>query len=104
MNHLRQQFPVWGTIVDVDCYSQFVSDADLNETMKKITDFCELVDENFSTYKDESWVTRLRRGKVAIENCTSFFTSLINNTHVLCAIYICGPRTKRNDGLIANVS
>jgi thiamine biosynthesis lipoprotein len=69
MNHLRQQFPVWGTIVDVECYSQFVSDADLFAAMKEISDFCQLVDENFSTYKDGSWVTRLRQGKVVIENC-----------------------------------
>jgi len=69
MNHLRQQFPVWGTIVDVDCYSQFVSDADLNLVMKEITDFCEQVDKDFSTYKEDSWVTRLRRGSVAIEDC-----------------------------------
>ena len=69
MNQLRRQFPVWGTIVDVDCYSQFVSDADLNEAMKQITDFCEAVDRDFSTYKDGSWVSRLRRGDVAIEDC-----------------------------------
>lgn len=69
MNHLRRQFPVWGTIVDVDCYSQFVSDADLNLAMKQITDFCEAVDRDFSTYKTDSWITRLRQGAVAIENC-----------------------------------
>jgi thiamine biosynthesis lipoprotein len=69
MNQLRRQFPVWGTIVDVDCYSQFVSDADLNEAMKQITDFCEAVDRDFSTYKEDSWVTRLRLGKVVIEDC-----------------------------------
>ena len=69
MNQLRRQFPVWGTIVDVDCYSQFVSDADLNEAMKQITDFCEAVDRDFSTYKEGSWVSRLRRGDVAIEDC-----------------------------------
>jgi thiamine biosynthesis lipoprotein len=55
--------------VDVDCYSQFVSDADLNEAMKQIIDFCEKVDEDFSTYKVGSWISRLRRSKVAIENC-----------------------------------
>ena len=69
MNQLRRQFPVWGTIVDVDCYSQFVSDADLNEAMKQVTDFCEAVDRDFSTYKEDSWVTRLRLDKVAIEDC-----------------------------------
>ena len=69
MNHLREQIAVWGTVVDVDCYSQFVSDADLNLAMKQITDFCEDVDRDFSTYKEDSWVTRLRLGKVAIEDC-----------------------------------
>jgi thiamine biosynthesis lipoprotein len=69
VNHLREQIAVWGTIVDVDCYSQFVSDADLNLAMKQITDFCEAVDRDFSTYKEDSWITRLRLGKVAIEDC-----------------------------------
>jgi thiamine biosynthesis lipoprotein len=69
VNHLREQIAVWGTVVDVDCYSQFVSDADLNLAMKQITEFCEAVDRDFSTYKEDSWVTRLRLGKVAIEDC-----------------------------------
>ena len=71
MNNFREQFAVWGTIVDVDTYSQFVSDADLTLAMKQVIDFCEKVDEDFSTYKDKSWVSRLRRGEVAIENCPS---------------------------------
>ena len=69
MNHLREQIAVWGTVVDVDCYSQFVSDADLNLAMKQITEFCQAVDRDFSTYKEDSWITRLRLGKVAIEDC-----------------------------------
>ena len=69
MNHFREQFAVWGTIVDVDTYSQFVSDADLTLAMKHVIDFCEKVDEDFSTYNDKSWVSRLRRGEIAIENC-----------------------------------
>ena len=69
MNHLRRQFPVWGTIVDVDCFGKDVSGAELDRAMEKVIEFCEDVDRDFSTYKDESWVTQLRRGKVAIENC-----------------------------------
>ena len=69
MNHLRTQFPVWGTIVDVDCYSQSVGGADLDRAMQTVKDFCRGVDEDFSTYIDSSWVTRLRRGKVLIEDC-----------------------------------
>ena len=69
MNHLRRQFPVWGPIVDVDCYSQSVGGADLDRAMDSVVAFCENVDRDFSTYKDGSWVTRLRRGVVAIQDC-----------------------------------
>ena len=63
------QFPVWGTIVDVDMASSDVSQYDLNAAMQTVKDFCHGVDEDFSTYIDSSWVTRLRRGKVEIADC-----------------------------------
>jgi len=69
MNQLRKQFPVWGTIVDVDCSSAVVSAAELDRAMESVIKFCEDVDRDFSTYKDGSWVSRLRRGEVAIEEC-----------------------------------
>jgi thiamine biosynthesis lipoprotein len=69
MNHLRRQFAVWGTIVDVDCYSQSVGGAELDRAMESVNEFCENVDRDFSTYKEESWVTRLRRGKAGIADC-----------------------------------
>jgi hypothetical protein len=69
VNHLRKQFPVWGTIVDVDCYSQSVGGADLDRAMETVIEFCENGDRDFSTYKDGSWVSRLRRGEVAIGDC-----------------------------------
>jgi thiamine biosynthesis lipoprotein len=69
VNHLRKQFPVWGTIVDVDCYSTSVVGADLDRAMDSVIKFCEDVDRDFSTYKDGSWVSRLRRGQVSISDC-----------------------------------
>jgi FAD:protein FMN transferase len=69
MNHLRKQFPVWGTVVDVDCYSQSVGGADLDRAMDSVVAFCEDVDRDFSTYKDGSWVSWLRAGKVGIVDC-----------------------------------
>jgi thiamine biosynthesis lipoprotein len=64
MNQLRKQFPVWGTIVDVDCSSAVVSVAELDRAMESVIKFCEDVDRVFSTYKSGSWVSRLRRGEV----------------------------------------
>ena len=69
MNHLRQQFPVWGTIVDVDIASSVVSEDALNEAMKQVIDFCTQVDSDFSTYIDTSWVTRLRTNQIEITSC-----------------------------------
>ncbi|CAB5120741.1 MAG: hypothetical protein F2954_05420 [Actinobacteria bacterium] len=69
MNHVRRQFPVWGTVIDIDIASDIASQADLNAGLEKVIDFCGTVDQDFSTYIDSSWVTRLRRGKVGIEEC-----------------------------------
>jgi thiamine biosynthesis lipoprotein len=69
MNQLRRQFPVWGTIVDADCSGANVSAAELDRAMDSVIAFCEGVDRDFSTYKNDSWVSRLRRGEVAIEQC-----------------------------------
>ena len=69
MNHLRQQFPVWGTIVDVDIASSLVSEDGLNQGMQQVLDFCNEVDSDFSTYIDTSWVTRLRTNQIEITSC-----------------------------------
>ena len=69
MNHLRKQFPVWGTIVDVDIASSVVSEDGLNQGMQQVIDFCTQVDSDFSTYIDTSWVTRLRTNQIEISLC-----------------------------------
>ena len=69
MNHLRRQFDVWGTVVDVDIASVIISEAELDSAMEKVIDFCRDVDRDFSTYKTDSWVSRLRGGEVAIDDC-----------------------------------
>ena len=69
MNHVRTQFPVWGTVIDIDSASMIVSETELNVAIQKVIEFCHEVDNDFSTYIDSSWVTRLRRGEVAIDDC-----------------------------------
>ena len=69
MNHLRKQFTVWGTIVDVDIASSVVSEDGLNLGMQQVIDFCKQVDTDFSTYIDASWVSRLRTNQVEIFSC-----------------------------------
>jgi len=69
MNHLRSQFPVWGTVVDVNIASNTVGADQLNVAMQTVQEFCRGVDEDFSTYIESSWVTRLRNQKVEIADC-----------------------------------
>ena len=69
MNHVRRQFPVWGTVIDIDIASVIVSEDELHAVVGKVIEFCHEVDNDFSTYIDSSWVTRLRRGEVAIDDC-----------------------------------
>ena len=69
MNHLRKQFPVWGTIVDVDIASSVVSEDGLNQGMQQVIDFCTQVDSNFSTYIETSWISRLRTNQIEISSC-----------------------------------
>ena len=69
MNHIRKQFPVWGTIVDVDIASSVVSEELLNQGMQQVIDFCKQVDSDFSTYIDTSWITRLRTHQIEITSC-----------------------------------
>ena len=71
MNHVRTQFDVWGTVVDIDIASAITSEIELNAAVEKVIGFCRTVDEDFSTYKEHSWVSRLRRGEVEIQNCPS---------------------------------
>ena len=69
MNHLRKQFSVWGTIVDVDIASSVVSEDGLNQGMQQVIDLCKQIDSDFSTYIDTSWITRLRTNQIEISSC-----------------------------------
>ena len=80
MNHVRLQFPVWGTVVAIDIASVIASVAVLNESLEKVVAFCRGIDEDFSTYIYSSWISRLRRGKVAIEDCPA----LVQDVWKLC--------------------
>jgi len=64
-----REIAVWGSIVFVEAVGPSVKD--LNAGIDECQSFFELVDEVFSTYKDGSQVSRLRRGEIAIGNCSA---------------------------------
>lgn len=58
---VMREIPVWGTIVFIECDGPDKSA--LEAGIDKCADYFREVDEVFSTYKDGSEVSRLRRGR-----------------------------------------
>jgi FAD:protein FMN transferase len=66
---VMREIPVWGTIVFIECDG---ADKDLlNLGIDKCAQYFDEVDEVFSTYKDGSEVSKLRRGELKIEGCSN---------------------------------
>ena len=65
---VMREIPVWGTIVFIECDGP---DKDfLNSGIDKCAEYFREVDEVFSTYKDGSEVSKLRRSEIKIEECS----------------------------------
>ena len=69
MNRVQSEIHVWGTVVFVDCASATISQSQLQVAVGHVKDYCEHIDNVFSTYKESSTVSQLRRGELDIENC-----------------------------------
>lgn len=65
----RYEIPVWGTVLFLDLASNKVDESALDGAVENVRKFVYGVDEDFSTYKDGSYVSRLRRGEISIEQC-----------------------------------
>ena len=66
---VKREIPVWGTIVFIECNGP---DKDLlNSGIDECAEYFREVDEVFSTYKNESQVSKLRRGEIKIEDCSA---------------------------------
>ena len=57
---------VWGTVLYIEAASTKVDRAAINAAMVDVENFVREVDEKFSTYKADSFVSRLRRGEIEI--------------------------------------
>ncbi len=69
MARVRAEIATWGTIIYIDASSSTVNEVQIQASIDKVRDFLYLVDEIFSTYKDQSEVSRLRRGEISITDC-----------------------------------
>ena len=67
----RKQYTidVWGTILFLDLADSKLGIEALDAAVKRVEDFVFDVDRDFSTYKSNSFVSRLRRDEISIEEC-----------------------------------
>jgi len=61
----QHEIQVWGTVVFIDVTSA----TDINPAISQVNQYVQQVDEVFSTYKESSIISQLRRGEIGIEQC-----------------------------------
>ena len=69
--HTTAEIDVWGTIVFVEVASTKVGLDELNAGLAEVTDYVKIVDQEFSTYKSDSQVSKIRRGELKIEDASA---------------------------------
>ena len=65
----RYEIHVWGTVLFLDLASTSIDEVEIDGAVETVKRFVYEVDAVFSTYKEGSLVSRLRRGEISIEEC-----------------------------------
>jgi thiamine biosynthesis lipoprotein len=73
----QHEIEVWGTVVFIDV----TSEVDIEPAITQVKQYVQKVDQLFSTYKERSVISQLRRGEIEIEQCPSEVIEVWN----LCA-------------------
>ena len=69
MARKRYEINVWGTVLFLDLGSNLIADSEIDQAVESVKDFVFEVDKVFSTYKEGSFVSQLRRGEIGIKDC-----------------------------------
>ena len=67
---LERFVETWGTVIVVQAASGTLSENELGLAVDKVEEFLHKVDEVFSTYKSESDVSRIRKGKLEVADAS----------------------------------
>ena len=65
------EIDVWGTILFIDVASSKVGLDGLNAGLIEVTEYVKVIDLEFSTYKPDSQVSKIRRGELKIEDASA---------------------------------
>lgn len=85
---VREQYEinVWGTVLYIAAISSTLDRTGLDAAIEEVKKFVFEVDEVFSTYKEESVISRLRRGEIEIGGCSEDVIEVWNSCGFASAI------------------
>ena len=69
---LERLVETWGTVVVIDATSSGLEVASLANAVDEVEEFLFQIDRDFSTYKSDSQVSRLRRGEMEITDASEY--------------------------------
>jgi len=69
---LERRVETWGTVIVVDATASGFDRASLENAVGEVEQFFFDVDRDFSTYKSDSQVSRIRRGEMRIEDASEY--------------------------------
>ena len=69
---LEKLVETWGTVIVVDATSSGLDESSLAQAVGEVEEFFYQVDRDFSTYKSDSQVSRIRRGELTIEDASEY--------------------------------
>ena len=69
---LERLVQTWGTVIVIDATSLGLGEGALTKAVDEVEEFFFQVDRDFSTYRENSQVSRIRRGELKIEDASEY--------------------------------
>jgi len=69
---VRRLVETWGTVVVIEATSSALDEVAVSAAVNEVEQFFFSVDRDFSTFKEDSQVSRIRRGEIKIEDASEY--------------------------------
>ena len=69
---IKRLVETWGTVVVIEATSSALDEVTVSAAIDEVEQFLFSVDQDFSTYKENSQVSRIRRGELKIEDASEY--------------------------------
>ena len=68
----------WGTVIVIEASSKTSPSNAMSEVLDEAEEFLYQVDQEFSTFRNDSQVSRLRKGEINLEECSDFVKEVLS--------------------------